>query len=378
MTKNRNVHSLCLVLHPSPLPEVSSSPDENSLTLSAICPQPTACTASSSTPSRLPSQLLESVPVKLPEPLRGSGYETKPKGAQESSKTSNPEVAYELPHTLFTLPSKSAIFKAGVITPITPNFSPSARGQRTPQQPSPVKKEINGKKEPSESMQVQSNSGRSLDESPSWQSTDGGLVAQATSKLERYASLSNLPTPPLSHSPPTSPVLFPEASGDDLKDPELLGSAHYLASLIPTAASASPPSVPLIQRILYRFNLRTEVVALAGIILDTLSSQFVRKWRTELARFSLWEDGGNKCEVLALVALGITVKWCDDAGVTLTATTLSDLSGERFCPREINVTERLMLQDIGYGFMGLSCESDIAWAAKEIERWKKNFEKSLK
>lgn len=146
------------------------------------------------------------------------------------------------------------------------------------------------------------------------------------------------------------------------------GPAYYLAPLIPISASATPPSIPLLQRILYRFNLRTEVIALAGIILDTLSPQFVRKWRTELAQLSLWEDGGNKCEVLALVALGIAAKWIEDTGVSLTATTLSDISGGRFCPREINVTERLLLQDIAYDLKGLSCEEDLAWAVKEIQR----------
>lgn len=157
----------------------------------------------------------------------------------------------------------------------------------------------------------------------------------------------------------------------------MLGPAYYLAPLIPISASASPPSIALLQRILYRFSLRTEVIALAGIILDTLSSQFVRKWRTELARLSLWEDGGNKCEVLALVALGIAVKWIEDTGVSLNATTLSDISGERFCPREINVTERLLLQDIGYDLKGLSCEEDLAWAVKEIQRCTAKVEKEM-
>lgn len=90
-----------------------------------------------------------------------------------------------------------------------------------------------------------------------------------------------------------------------------IGPAHYLSELIPKSASASAPSIPILRSMLHRANLRVEIIALAGIILDTLSSQFVRKWRTELSRYSLWEDGG-RCEVLALCALGISMKFLDD------------------------------------------------------------------
>ena len=141
--------------------------------------------------------------------------------------------------------------------------------------------------------------------------------------------------------------------------------AQYLASVIPKSASATPASISLIRRMLYLLDLRIEIIALAGIILDSLKPQFVRKWRTELATISLWEDGGNKCEVLALVALGLAIKWIEDSGVSLTASYLSDISGERFCPREINVTERLILQDIGYGLM--SFEAEIPSVVREIE-----------
>lgn len=149
------------------------------------------------------------------------------------------------------------------------------------------------------------------------------------------------------------------------------GPASYLASLVPTCASARPASIPLLELILYRFSLRVEGIALAGIILDTLSSQFVRKWRTELSRLALWDPWGNGMgELLALVALGIAAKWIEDRGISLTAGAMGDMSDGRFGRREISVTERLMLAELGWGLMELSSEGDVQWAMEEMARWR--------
>ncbi|KAF8426921.1 hypothetical protein EV426DRAFT_707134 [Tirmania nivea] len=282
----------------------------------------------------------------------------------------------------FALRSKSAIFKAGVITPITPNFSPAARGHpEDHKRHTGCETKVNGKSD----MQVSINrcsplgcgTPISLDEkSPApWQNS--GIVSHAQPhKLERqtYASLSNLPTPPPSDSP-LSPVLFPKVSSEDLQDPDVFGPAYYLASLIPTCASASPPCIPLLQLIVHRFGLRPEVIALAGIILDTLSSQFIRKWRTELSRLCVWDlCGCGMGEILALVALGIAVKWIEDRGVALTAGAMSDISDGRFGRKEIVATERLMLAEVGWGLMNLSSERDLKWAMEEMNKWRARVE----
>ena len=65
------------------------------------------------------------------------------------------------------------------------------------------------------------------------------------------------------------------------------------------------------------------------------------------------------------------MKWFEDSAVTMTAGCLSDISGDRFCPREINISERLMLQDLGYCLKGLSCEEDLEWALRDIDNWKR-------
>lgn len=71
------------------------------------------------------------------------------------------------------------------------------------------------------------NTPNSLDEEElSWQenAVPSQVQQQPLSRFERrtYASLSNLPTPPPSDSP-VSPVLFPEISGEELRNPDLLG-----------------------------------------------------------------------------------------------------------------------------------------------------------
>ena len=200
MMKNRNVHSLCLVLRQG------------------------ASTAS------LPSSLEEST--------SSSAQCVGRLGLNPRANSYPPQLSANTPssHVLsadslsFALRSRSAIFKAGVITPITPNFSPAARGHHEDhQQHTSCETKVNGKSDMQVPISRCSPLGCgtpvSLDEkSPTpWQ--NGGVVPQTQPyKLERqtYASLSNLPTPPPSDSP-LSPVLFPEVSGEDLQDPDVLG-----------------------------------------------------------------------------------------------------------------------------------------------------------
>ena len=75
-------------------------------------------------------------------------------------------------------------------------------------------------------------------------------------------------------------------------------------------------------------------------------------------------------ELLALVALGIAAKWIEDRGISLTAGAMGDMSDGRFGRREISVTERLMLAELGWGLMELSSEGDVQWAMEEMARWR--------
>jgi len=199
MMKNRNVHSLCLVLRQG----------------ASTAPLPSSFEESTSSSAQCVGQLGLNP--------RANSYPPQPSANTPSSHVLSAD------SLSFALRSKSAIFKAGVITPITPNFSPAARGHPEGHQHTSRETKVNGK----DDMQVPISrcsplgcgTPVSLDEkSPvPWQNS--GVVSQAQPhKLERqtYASLSNLPTPPPSDLP-LSPVLFPEVSGEDLQGPDVLG-----------------------------------------------------------------------------------------------------------------------------------------------------------
>lgn len=208
--KNRNVHSLCLVLRQE-VPSSSSSaplPSNVESTSSAECARPMGLSS------------------------RANSYPPQAAAASANLPSSH-VVSTDSLSLYFTLRSKSAIFKSGAITPITPDFSPAARGDHHGQNYPGQETEVNGK----QGMQVQSSRHSplgcgtpiSLDEekSPSsWQTIS--VVTQATQQAvpkhesRTYASLSNLPTPPPSDSP-LSPVSFSEASDEDLQDPDVLG-----------------------------------------------------------------------------------------------------------------------------------------------------------
>lgn len=199
--KNKNVHSLCLVLRQGGSTSTAPLPSsfEESASASAQCvgrlglnPRANSCLS------------------------------------QPSANTTSSH-AFTADSVSFALRSKSAIFKAGVITPITPNFSPAARGHPEDHQQTSCETRVNGKSDMQAPISRCSPLGCgtpiSLDEkSPAlWQ--NNGVVSQTQPyKLERqiYASLSNLPTPPPSDSP-LSPILFSEVSSEDLQDPDVLG-----------------------------------------------------------------------------------------------------------------------------------------------------------
>lgn len=201
--KNRNVHSLCI----APRQDYSSP---SLLALESIL---------------LSSECAENLNF-------GTASVARP---QTTTHTPSPRKPLTDPLSC-PLRSKSAIIKAGVITPITPNFSPTScslleGGQCQRQLAS--EPEVNGKQTmPTQSKDIISgdfNTPNSLDEEGlSWQE-DGvpsQMQQQSKSRFERrtYASLSNLPTPPLSDSP-MSPMLFSEISSEELRNPDLLGKS---------------------------------------------------------------------------------------------------------------------------------------------------------
>lgn len=89
----------------------------------------------------------------------------------------------------------------------------------------------------------------------------------------------------------------------------IVGPASYLTSMLPKNAAREAPSVRLVQSILQRANVSMEVVGLASCILDCLSSRFARRWRAECRS---GEGPLERCEVLAVAALSIALKFLED------------------------------------------------------------------
>jgi len=79
--------------------------------------------------------------------------------------------------------------------------------------------------------------------------------------------------------------------------------------MLPKNASREAPSIHLLQSILQRANVTMEVVGLASCILDCLSAQFVRRWRQE---YCAVEGSAERCEILAVAALCIALKFLED------------------------------------------------------------------
>ncbi|KAK4454337.1 hypothetical protein QBC34DRAFT_375508 [Podospora aff. communis PSN243] len=210
-----------------------------------------------------------------------------------------------------------------------------------------------------------------------------------------YRPLSNLPTPPPS-SRDTSAAQSPKSLLEDggLLDSALLGPAIHLVNLIPAAASLATPSVPLVHDMLLRADLPLETIALAVCILDSLSSRFSLNWRllcplaqrdpvdhaSKRHTFSVSPAVGQRptncnqlhidCvnpEVIILASLVIAVKFLEDrsAGTSYYRLAWGD---DMWTSEQLNVTERCIMESLGYRILPLCDPELLADAIDDMDR----------
>ncbi|KAK3943847.1 hypothetical protein QBC46DRAFT_361592 [Diplogelasinospora grovesii] len=202
-----------------------------------------------------------------------------------------------------------------------------------------------------------------------------------------YRPLSNLPTPPPSSrnsSATQSPKSLLEDGG--LLDSALLGPAVHLVNLVPPAASLATPSVQLVHDILRRANLPLDAIALAVCILDSLSSKFSLNWRllcpltnqrdtsskrhTITATSPLPEQLHIDCvnpEVIILASLMIATKFLEDCQEP-TQCYRSTWGKNMWTCEQINVTERCIMESLGYRILPLWDPELITDALGDMER----------
>ncbi|KAL1840698.1 hypothetical protein VTJ49DRAFT_193 [Mycothermus thermophilus] len=206
-----------------------------------------------------------------------------------------------------------------------------------------------------------------------------------------YRPLSNLPTPPPS-SRQSQADLSPRSLLEDggLLDSALLGPAIHLTNLIPPAASLTTPSVPLVHELLVRADLPMDVIALAVCILDSLSSKFSLNWRLlcPLAqrdpvtssptskRHSMQaipttpqqlHIDSVRPEVIVLGGLMIAFKFLVDCQEP-TRYYRTAWGKDMWTSDQINVTERCIMENLGYRILPLWDPVLIADARRDMER----------
>ncbi|KFX94250.1 hypothetical protein O988_06406 [Pseudogymnoascus sp. VKM F-3808] len=186
-----------------------------------------------------------------------------------------------------------------------------------------------------------------------------------------YAPLSCFPTPPLSAHTSSPPSPFPDTPSDSSLDTSLRGPATYLSNLIPCAASLLSPSPSLTHSLLTHANLPMETLALAACILDSLTPRFATLWRRSLPLHALPETSQHidtvRPEVIILAALMIAHKFLDDAG-TRTRTYSDVVGGGRWGVEMLNVTERCVLENLGWRVARLWREELIEGAEEDMRR----------
>ena len=228
-----------------------------------------------------------------------------------------------------------------------------------------------------------------------------------------YQPLSNLPTPPPSSRESLagqSPRALLEDGG--LLDSALLGTsplrssqlrramsgllthvpatgpAIHLVNLIPPSASLAVPSVPLVHEMLVRANLPTDSIALAVCILDSLSSKFALNWRL-LCPLAQREPASGSAkrhtiqarpqgatqlhidsvrpELIVLAALVIAVKFLVDCHEP-THYYRTAWGRDLWTSEQINLTERCVMENLGYRILPLWDAALIADAVRDMQR----------
>ena len=176
------------------------------------------------------------------------------------------------------------------------------------------------------------------------------------------------------------------------------GPAIHLINLIPSAASLATASVPMVQGMLTRANLPIETVALAVCILDSLDKKFARMWRLScplsntseppspatsasinkrhtLPPTPLADDmlqprhlhiDSVRPELMILSALVIAAKFTEDPQEPTTYYTRC-WGKALWSSAQLNVTERLVMESLGYRIMPLTDEAYLADAMVDMQ-----------
>ena len=175
-----------------------------------------------------------------------------------------------------------------------------------------------------------------------------------------------------------------------------IGPAIHLVNLIPPAASLALPSVSLAHELLTRTSLKQDEIALAVCILDSLSSKFALNWRLRCPpsrhegsgatvehqqpkRYTLPANTAAaaavsqlhidcvKPEVIVLAALIIATKFLEDSHAS-TQYYCSAWGNNLWTCEQINVTERIIMEDLNYRILPLWDERLIGDALSDMER----------
>lgn len=150
----------------------------------------------------------------------------------------------------------------------------------------------------------------------------------------------------------------------------------HLVNLIPPKASLATPSVPTVHEILTRANLPSETIALAVCILDSLNAKFSLNWRQCCPLARLGGDGPANApphidavrpEVIVLAALIIAVKFLEDCQEP-THHYASSWGNDLWSCEQINLTERCIMESLGYRIMPLWDRELIKDALADMER----------
>jgi len=85
------------------------------------------------------------------------------------------------------------------------------------------------------------------------------------------------------------------------------------------------------------------------------------------------EGNPEQCEVLAVAALSIAMKFVEDTSYStkMWARRIADCL---FSTTSLAISERLILADINYGLLGISSPDLIQWNLVEIQRYSDDFE----
>lgn len=205
--------------------------------------------------------------------------------------------------------------------------------------------------------------------------------------FQTYAPLSCFPTPPPSchTSSPREPAR--DFTSDSSLDASLLGTHHalpplptaanqtapgpatYLSNLIPCSASLLSPSPPLAHSLLSRARLPPDTLALAACMLDSLTPRFAATWRRSLPLPPSASRHIDRVrpEVIIVGALLASYKFLDD-GALLMSTYADDIGEGRWTCAQINVTERCILENLGWRVVPLWREELIGGAKEDMRR----------